>query len=126
MHDIAAGKLVTVRTYQTVPQALAEDLAEDVTASKVVPDESKKQYVPDGESAMRHANQTAAEWVRRSLEIEGSTGLVGVIMVWEPPSISTPNSRGGPVFMLIRGEVGEGHEPAFQISRIVVGSPIKG
>lgn len=124
-HEIADGKLVTMRAYQSVPESLASDLAKDVEGSTAIPDEKKSQFIPQAEFSMRHANETAAEWVRRSLAIDGSTGLVGVIAVWHPKAAGASRDQPGLVFLLLNGKVGEKHEPAFQITRIVVGCPIK-
>lgn len=120
---VAEGKLLLAQAYQTVPQSLALDIGQVIETSSLVPDAQKEDFIPTGEGALRHANETAAEWVRRSLQIEGSTGLVGVIVVWHPAP-DGDDRKPGPVFILLRGKVGEKHEPVLSVTRIVVGSPI--
>lgn len=125
MRQVADGKLVMVRAYEAVPTSLAKDLAKAVKESPVVPDEKKASFDPGEDSALSHANDTAAEWVRRSLSVDDSTALVGVIMVWHPRATGDSKDSAGPVFMLLDGRKGEGQEPEFLITRVVVGSPTK-
>ena len=124
-YDLAGGKLVTARAYERLPQTLAADLASDIESSPAVPEEKKSQFIPSATLALERANATAAEWVRKSLALEDGDHLVAVVMVWHPNGAGKSRNSPGPLFMLVRARPGQPHEPAFQITHIVFGSPIK-
>ena len=114
---------VSARAYGQSPSSLASDLAEDFEHNKQVPDNVRRDMIPDSESIVR-ANVTACQWVMQTLD-PGRRHAVGVIVVCPHPEPAPLNKRPipvQPIFVLIKAEMDGGK---FKIRQIVFGNPLE-
>ena len=112
--DAAAGwKLLGAHAYEFPPPTLASDIAADVKASDLVPDEQKRKIIPYDDVEAARANSTAADWVAQSLGAERNH-LVGVAVFW---NLKTHR----PMFVLMKGHrTGDTHV----VKQAVYGDPM--
>ena len=112
--DAAAGwKLLGAHAYEFPPSTLASDIAADVKASDLVPDEQKRKIIPYDDVEAARANSTAADWVAQSLGAERNH-LVGVAVFW---NLKTHR----PMFVLMKGHrTGDTHV----VKQAVYGDPM--
>jgi hypothetical protein len=112
--DAAAGwKLLGAHAYEFPPPTLASDIAADVKASDLVPDEQKRKIIPYDDVEAARANSTAADWVAQSLGA-ARNHLVGVAVFW---NLKTHR----PMFVLVKGHrAGDTHV----VKQAVYGDPM--
>ena len=120
---LAGGSTLGAHAYLFPPAALAQDLSDDVTASRM-PDELKQAIVlPDDEAARKRAAGTAVQWVGQVLKATKNQPI-GVIVLWPAdnagdPSSSTPRR---PTFVLMKGIATA--DGGYQIILVVYGDPL--
>jgi hypothetical protein len=112
--DAAAGwKLLGAHAYEFPPPTLASDIAADVKACDLVPDEQKRKIIPYDDVEAARANSTAADWIAQSLGAERNH-LIGVAVFW---NLKTHR----PMFVLMKGHrTGDTHV----VKQAVYGDPM--
>lgn len=114
--------LVSMHAYDGIPDQLATDLATDFQAASGVPEELRRQMIPEDGEPMRRSNQTAARWVSTALNTD--SGPVGILVFCrvETESLNLGGEAEGSslTFVLVRGtpETGE------RITHVVYGDPL--
>jgi hypothetical protein len=126
LRRVAGGQVLGAHGYVYPPMVMAADIAADFKTAAAVPDNLKKQMIPDADEAMKRANATAAQWVGASLDAQ--TGdRVGAIVLWCPRSqvpgmVPGVSSTAEPVFVLVKAQ--EASKDKFRIRQIVYGTPV--
>ena len=99
--------VVSALSYAAAPDTLAGDLARDVRQAEFLPEDLRGAFALEGEAAIKHANDTAAQWLTGALQ-PGVQQPVGLIALWQEPaaeaSTAPPtSSRGTMIFILLKG-----------------------
>jgi hypothetical protein len=112
------GSLVVVRTYVGAPDTMASDVSDQVQQAQV-PEDVKQRMLTGDERQARRANAIAAQWVSEILSAKADS-LVGVVVFW----CDHADDGGEPemVFVLVRGEAGEG---GTKVKAITYGDPLR-
>ena len=115
-----SGKtLVSARAYDTPGATVASDIAADLRNATDLDVEVRKLLVPESDSQIRRANETALKWLHSELEASAQDPI-GVIVLYEKDRAAR-QSRSFK-FVLIKGE--RDAQQTFLVSRVVFGDPL--
>ena len=114
VEQVAGHVLLGFHAYHHPPVALAADVAADVMAASIVPDDHKRHLVPADDMDVARSNDIAAHWINHTLSPERHQA-VGVVVWWDVVTAK-------PAFMLIKGEpVGA---KQYKIVQVIFGNPL--
>jgi hypothetical protein len=114
VEQVAGQVLLGFHAYHHPPVALAADVAADVAAAPIVPEDQKRHFFPLDDMDVARSNDIAAHWVNQVLSPERHQA-VGVIVWWDVVTAK-------PAFMLIKGEpIGA---KQYDIVQVVFGNPL--
>jgi hypothetical protein len=117
----AAGTVVvSAHGYRAPATSIASDLAADIASSTAVPDDIKKEMLPEEGEQTRRANETATQWVGRELQ-PGEADPVGVIILWSTDAPASTPIKQRLVILLVRGETAQ--DGTYRIKQVVYGDP---
>jgi hypothetical protein len=117
----AAGTVVVcAHGYRAPATSIASDLAADIANSTAVPDDVKKDMLPDEGEQTKRANDTALQWVTRELQ-PGEADPIGVIVLWSTDAPANTPIKQRLVILLVRGETAT--DGTYRIKQVVYGDP---
>lgn len=100
------------------PLVMAADISADFKTANGVPDETKRQMIPEDDAEMKRANATAVQWMADA--VGAKSGMpVGVVVLWVEGG---GDEVAHMLFVLVRGE--EIANNQYRIKTIVYGDPL--
>ncbi len=132
---VARGmKTVALREYAGTPLTMASDISADMKDADI-PAAVKRRLTPpsDDDEATKRANAVAAKWIATVLAAKGNEPIACVVL-WRPTISATSTTKSSesdrqqvdpavsPLFILLRGELFEGH---IRIAQIAYGDPVE-
>lgn len=121
LSQTTAGAVVLVALgYPNTPDTLASDLSDHLREAEFIPELIRNQFIIESSAHVRHANDTAAQWVRTALQ-PGVEQPIGLIALWQHQvsAVATDQPEGRLIFILVKANRAPRHE--HRIAQVIYG-----
>ncbi len=122
LREMTAGAtVVAALSYRSTPTTMASDLSDSLRNADFVPDAVRAEFLPSTEKELRHANDTATQWISTALQ-PGVEQPVGVIVLWQYRASRDASEQpdGELVFVLIKAQ--EPTPGEFRMAQVIYGN----